>query len=247
MKSIKLSAAMLVIAIAMMGTANAQTAAPGGSNQDHESHHPPAASEAPAATPTQPSAPPSAQGQTGSGSMMGPGMGQGMMGQGMMGPGMMGQGTSSQGPSGMMMGQSCMGQMAGQNTTGMMCMRDMMSMMSSMMNMMGAQSGMMTPNVEGRITALKTQLKITDAQTSAWDRFAEAIRATAGSMNEIYQQMMQSGAAATLQARLERREALLSGHLSRVKALKEALDPLYASFGDEQKKIADSLMIGPMG
>jgi LTXXQ motif family protein len=73
------------------------------------------------------------------------------------------------------------------------------------------------------------------------------MRATAGSMNEMYQQMMQSGAAATLPARLERRETLLSGHLSRVKALKEALDPLYASFSDEQKKIADSLMIGPMG
>jgi LTXXQ motif family protein len=244
MKSNKLSAAMLVIAIAIMGTANAQTAAPGGSDQDHESHHPPAASEAPAVTPTQPSAPPSAQSQTGSGGMMGPGM----MGQGMMGPGMMGQGTSSQGPSGMMMGQSCMGQMTGQNSsTGMMCMKDMMSMMSSMMNMMGAQSGMMTPNVEGRITALKSELKITDAQTSAWDRFAEAMRATAGSMDEMYQQMMQSGAAATLPARLERRETLLSGHLSRVKALKEALDPLYASFSDEQKKIADSLMIGPMG
>jgi hypothetical protein len=239
MKSIKLSAAMLVIAMAMMGTANAQTASPRGSDQDPESHHPPAASEAPAATPTQPSAPPSAQGQTGSGGMIGPGM---------MGQGMMGQGTSGQSPSGMMMGQSCMGQMAGQNSsTSMMCMRDIMSMMSSMMNMMGAQSGMMIPNVEGGITALKTELKITDAQTAAWDRFAEAIRATAGSMNEMYQQMMQSGAAATLPARLERRETLLSGHLSRVKALKEALDPLYASFSDEQKKIADSHMIGPMG
>jgi len=73
------------------------------------------------------------------------------------------------------------------------------------------------------------------------------LRAAAGSMNEMYQQMMQSGPAATLPARLERREAMLSAHLSRVKALKEALDPLYASLSDEQKKIADSMMIGPMG
>jgi hypothetical protein len=59
--------------------------------------------------------------------------------------------------------------------------------------------------------------------------------------------MMQSGATATLSARLERRETMLSTHLNRVKALKEALGPLYASFSEEQKKIADSMMIGPMG
>jgi hypothetical protein len=59
--------------------------------------------------------------------------------------------------------------------------------------------------------------------------------------------MMQYGPAATLPARLERREAMLSAHLGRVKTLKEALDPLYASLSAEQKKIADSIMIGPMG
>jgi hypothetical protein len=155
----------------------------------------------------------------------------------MMGPGMMSQG---------MMGQSCMGGTMGQNSsTSMMCMRDMMSMMGN--NMMGAQSGMMASNIEGRITALKTELKITDTQTPAWNRFAEALRATAGSMNAMYEQMMQSGAAATLPARLERRETMLSAHLNRVKTLKEVLDPLYASFSDEQKKIANGVMIGPMG
>ena len=122
-----------------------------------------------------------------------------------------------------------------------------MSMMRNMMTMMGAQSGVMVSNIEGRLASLKTELKITDAQASTWNRFAEAMRAAAGSMNEMYQQMMQSGPAATLPARLERREAMLSGHLGRVKALKEALDPLYASLSDEQKKIADSMMIGPMG
>jgi hypothetical protein len=160
-----------------------------------------------------------------------------MMGPGMMGQGMMGQGTSGQSPSGMMMGQSCMGQMAGQNSsTSMMCMRDMMSMMGNMMNMMGAQSGMMASNIEGRITALKTELKITDTQTPAWNRFAEALRATAGSMNAMYEQMMQSGAAATLPARLERPETMLSAHLNRVKTLKEVLDPLYASLAMSRRK-----------
>ena len=137
------------------------------------------------------------------------------------------------------MGQSGSGGMTGMN--------DMMSMMRNMMTMMSAQSGVMAANVEGRIASLKSELKITDAQISAWNKFADALRAAGGSMNDMYQQMMQSGPAATLPARLDRRETMLSAHLSRVKALKEALDPLYASFTDEQKKIANGIMIGPMG
>jgi hypothetical protein len=31
------------------------------------------------------------------------------------------------------------------------------------------------------------------------------------------------------------------------KTIEEALQPLYASFSDEQKKIADGIAIGPMG
>jgi hypothetical protein len=69
-------------------------------------------------------------------------------------------------------------------------MKQMMSMMRSMMTMMGAQSGMMSADVEGRIVSLKTELKITDAQAPAWDRFADALRAAATSMNGMYQQMM---------------------------------------------------------
>ena len=138
-----------------------------------------------------------------------------------------------------MMGQSGPGGMTGMN--------DMMSMMRNMMTMMGAQSGMMAANVEGRIASLKSELKITDAQSSAWNKVADALRAAGGSMNDMYQQMMQSGPAATLPARLNRRETMLAAHLTRVKALKEALTPLYASFSDAQKEIADSMMIGPMG
>ena len=66
-------------------------------------------------------------------------------------------------------------------------------------------------------------------------------------MNSMYQQIMQSDAAATPPARLDRQETMLAAHPSRVKALKEALAPLYASFSEEQKKIANGMMIGPMG
>jgi hypothetical protein len=126
-------------------------------------------------------------------------------------------------------------------------MRQMMSMMRNMMTMMGAQNGMMSADVEGRIASLKTELKITDAQTAQWNRFADALRATAKSMNGMFEQMMQTGAAATLPARLDRHEKMMSAHLNSLKTLKDAAEPLYAALSDDQKKIADRLMVGPMG
>jgi hypothetical protein len=123
----------------------------------------------------------------------------------------------------------------------------MMSMMSSMMTMMSAENGMMSSHVEGRIASLKSDLKITAAQTPQWDRFADALRATARSMNGMYGQMMQAKGTAALPARLEAQAQMISAHLASLKALKDALDPLYASLSDDQKKRADGLMIGPMG
>ena len=114
-------------------------------------------------------------------------------------------------------------------------MNQMMTMMRNMMTMMGAQSGMMSSNVEGRIASFWTELKITNAQTPQWDRFADALRATSKSMNGMFEQMMQTVAAATLPARLDRQETMLTAHLNSLKTLKEALGPLYASLSGEQK------------
>jgi len=57
----------------------------------------------------------------------------------------------------------------------------------------------------------------------------------------MHKQMMRSGSTASLPQKLE------YGHLASLQAIKAALDPLYASFSDEQKKLADGLKIGPMG
>jgi LTXXQ motif family protein len=151
------------------------------------------------------------------------------------------------------MGQPSMGQpsMGKMGHGGMMMhgddMKQMMSMMRDMMAMMSAHSGMMASHVEGRIAALKTELKITEAQAPQWQRFADALRGAAKSMEAMQGQMMKADAPAPLSARLARQEEMLSAHLASVKALKAAFDPLYASFGDEQKKVADGIRIGPMG
>src|SRR6202023_4090886 len=71
--------------------------------------------------------------------------------------------------------------------------------------------------------------------------------ATFASMEGMHKQMMQSGAAASLPEKLEHHAKMAAGHLASLQAIKAALEPLYASFSDEQKKFADGLKIGPMG
>lgn len=116
-----------------------------------------------------------------------------------------------------------------------------------MMAMMGDRGAMMVDRVEGRLEFLKGQLKITDAQMPQWIRFADALRSTATSMSGMQQQMMQGGMPASLPDRIDLHEQMLSAHLDRVKDIKAALDPLYAALSDEQKKLADQLIMSPMG
>ena len=80
---------------------------------------------------------------------------------------------------------------------------------------------------------------------------ANALLAAATSMEEsmegMHKQMMQSGGTASLPQKVEYHAKMAAGHLASLQAIKAALDPLYASFSDEQKKLADGLKIGPMG
>ena len=156
-------------------------------------------------------------------------------------PGMMGQGMMGDGR-GMMMGDN-------------MPMANMMQMMG-MMGRQGAEtgcpgtSGMATiDRVEGRIAFLRTELKITDAQTSAWNAFADALRANAKGLAEIRTSMMQQqgGAQQNVVDRLTLQEKWLAARLEGTRAIKSALTNLVGSLSDEQKKAADELLAAHMG
>jgi ferritin-like metal-binding protein YciE len=67
------------------------------------------------------------------------------------------------------------------------------------------------------------------------------------SMESMRKQMMQSGGTASLPQKLEYHAKMAAGRLASLQEIKAALDPLYAAFSDEQKKLADGLKIGPMG
>lgn len=122
--------------------------------------------------------------------------------------------------------------------------------MSRMMAMMhgGMMGDMPLKHVEGRLAFLKTELKITPAQEPQWTRFADAVRSTAKHAEAAKPPMMQGGMkASTTPERLAHYEKTLASRLETVRALKAAVDPLYASLGDDQKKVADELLMGPMG
>ncbi|MHB8886316.1 MAG: Spy/CpxP family protein refolding chaperone [Methylovirgula sp.] len=122
-----------------------------------------------------------------------------------------------------------------------------------MMGMMG-----MANHVEGRIAFLKAELKITEAQMPQWNAFADALRENARRMSGMPAMMMrggmmqgrmmgQEGASLSAPDRLDRMEKMLTAMLETIKATKAALAPLYVVLTDEQRKMADQLIHGPMG
>ena len=124
--------------------------------------------------------------------------------------------------------------------------------MSNMMRMMGMMrqsgDGLETiDRVEGRIAFLGTELKITDAQTPAWNAFADALRANAKTLGELRTSMMSQAGSETLVYRLTWQEKWLSARLESTRAMKSALTNLVGSFSDEQKKTAEDVLAPNMG
>jgi hypothetical protein len=127
---------------------------------------------------------------------------------------------------------------------------NMMGMMQ-MMRMMGPGTASID-RVEGRIAFLRTELKITEAQTSAWNAFAEALRTNAKKLGEVRGSMMPAPAAgqpraATMPEGLELQERWLLARLESTRTMKSALTNLYGTLSDEQKKTADELLAPHMG
>ncbi len=103
----------------------------------------------------------------------------------------------------------------------------------------------MADHVEGRIAFLKAELKITDAQLSQWNTFADALRANARQTTQMLGIALQA-TALNAPDRLERREKMLTSMLEIVRTTKAALSPLYDVLSNEQKKLADLLLREPM-
>jgi hypothetical protein len=127
----------------------------------------------------------------------------------------------------------------------------MMDMMG-MMRMMGGMEGMggiaTIDRVEGRIAFLRTELKITEAQTGAWDAFAEALRANAKKLSEVRGTMMaQMNTAQQAPDRLGLQEQWLAARLEGTRAIRTAATTLYGVLSDNQKTTANEIIAPHMG
>lgn len=150
----------------------------------------------------------------------GPGMGApGMMGGG---PGMDGRGMMGGGPGGHMMHRHHDG-------------RD--GMHGHGMGGPGGR-GAIWERIDGRLAFLRTELRITDQQNAAWNKFADALKAIAAQVKEA----RPSGPPMNLKDHLERHERRLTQRLENTRSLRAAFVPLYDSLTDMQRETAEELL-----
>jgi len=102
----------------------------------------------------------------------------------------------------------------------------------------------MSRHVEGRIAYVKTELKITDAQTPLWNKVADAMRANAKAMDDVIASAKRDPNAPepTAVERLELRSRLATVRAQGSEQLLAAFKPLYENLSPEQRKSADELL-----
>ena len=111
--------------------------------------------------------------------------------------------------------------------------------------MMGMAMGSDTTiPVADRITSLRTELGITDAQKTAWDAYAATLTTNLQGMQAMRQTMMKVMEAKTPVERLDARVSAMDVHLASMKALKPTLTALYAALSDQQKTKASQILAG---
>jgi len=117
-----------------------------------------------------------------------------------------------------------------------------------MMGMMDGGAMPMGTDVEGRIASLRTELKITSAQTGTWNAFAGVLRANARRAGQLHMGMMTgpNGAPPSLTQRLDQYERMMTAGLDNLRALKPALIRLYAELSTKQQATADRLLMHEM-
>jgi hypothetical protein len=96
--------------------------------------------------------------------------------------------------------------------------------------------------IEGRLAFLKTELKITDAQSTQWNALADAMRQNDKARRDRIEQMRANrGKETNTLERLDARERAAEARTQEVKRFNAAFRPLYEKLSDDQKKTADEL------
>lgn len=106
----------------------------------------------------------------------------------------------------------------------------------------------MAERIDGRLAFLKAELKITDAQTPAWNKLADAIRNSVATRSErLRGKRSGDDKAKTLIERLDAHERFMTARLDEIKQIKAAWSELYQGLSESQKKEADEIVLPMMG
>ncbi len=98
---------------------------------------------------------------------------------------------------------------------------------------------------DGRLAFLKAELGITDAQKTAWDAYATALRKNLENMQAMHATMRQSAEQEKSPVeRLETHVTTMETRLAALKEMKPALATLYGALTDDKKKTANELLTG---
>lgn len=96
--------------------------------------------------------------------------------------------------------------------------------------------------VAGRLAYLKSELNVTDAQTKAWEGYADAVKSRVETMKGMRQSMISAMQDGNAVDRMEARIAGMQAMLEAMKAVAPATEALYTVLSDDQKKRADQLI-----
>jgi periplasmic protein CpxP/Spy len=99
----------------------------------------------------------------------------------------------------------------------------------------------MVGKVEQRITDLHAKLQITQAQQPQWDQFIQVMRDNAQTMDQTFQNRVQSMPAMTATENMQSYALLASTNAQDVQKLVPAFQALYDTMSDTQKRTADQV------
>lgn len=95
--------------------------------------------------------------------------------------------------------------------------------------------------VENRIKELHAQLRITPAEESQWNQFAEVMRDNARSMDQAFRDRAQSFESMNAVQNMQSYEKLAQAHAQDLGKLVPAFQQLYGVMPDQQKQLADQV------
>jgi protein CpxP len=95
--------------------------------------------------------------------------------------------------------------------------------------------------VEKRISDLRSQLKITDKQSTQWDAFAQTMRDNSQKTSQAFTERAQKLSTMTADEAMKSYADLAQLHAANMQKLSSAMSDLYGTFSPEQKTTADML------